>query len=622
MENLNILIVEDCEHVAKKIQYELESIGYKTVTTDTAEEAIDCVGNIKPDIILMDVILKGELNGIDATQAIKKKYDIPVILQTAQMNDEILHGAVESKADQYLPKGASLKEMNAAIMMAISRHRNRIKKEAIINDELTRSVILAETNMRIILVMQALDKIRNEEKKLHENNDVNSFYLSIVNELMRLTEAKYGAFALFNKMGKIEDFLTLGMSEKQMQGINRTPVGKGLLEHVFHSSEIVRLENIKTHRNYVALPDNHPEIKSLLGSSVIINGERRAAIYLANKTHSEHNYTDSDELALSLLIPAIQHALERNDLVNMLNIERETLRHQRDSQKKLVMKIGKMRDQLLESEKMASIGQLAAGVAHEINNPIGYVSSNFGTLKKYIADIFDIIDIYEKLESESAEMSDIGEAVTEIKHKVDYEYIKKDIVDLLGESNEGIDRVRKIVQDLKDFSHVDEQEWQWANINEGINSTLNIVNNELKYKAEVIKELGDIPNVECIASQLNQVFMNLFVNAAHAIKDSGIIRIRTRKLDDDMIVVEVTDNGRGIKQADLKNIFNPFFTTKPVGKGTGLGLSLSYSIIQKHNGRIEVKSKEGVGTKFTICLPVRQTEEHQNTGYKNGTNEA
>jgi signal transduction histidine kinase len=165
------------------------------------------------------------------------------------------------------------------------------------------------------------------------------------------------------------------------------------------------------------------------------------------------------------------------------------------------------------------------------------------------------------------------------------------------------------VQNLKDFSHAGGvEEWQYADLHQGLDSTLTIVNNEIKYKARVVKEYGDLPEVECLASQLNQVFMNLLVNAAHAIVEQGTIAIRTGH-EGDEVWVEVADTGQGIPAENLKKIFDPFFTTKPVGKGTGLGLSLSYTIIDKHHGRIEVKSEVGSGTAFRVWLPVNQPQQ-------------
>jgi len=264
--------------------------------------------------------------------------------------------------------------------------------------------------------------------------------------------------------------------------------------------------------------------------------------------------------------------------------------------------------QLLQSEKMASVGQLAAGVAHEINNPIGYVHSNLGSLEKYLTDLFEVLAAYEAAEPALAQSPAQAAALREIKSGLDLDFLKEDIPSLMRESKEGISRVRKIVQDLKDFSRVDgNQHWEWTNLHRGIDSTLNIVANEIKYCAEVVKRYGDIPEVECLPSQINQVFMNLLVNAAHAISGSrGTITISTVTEDADYVRVDIADSGCGIPAENLKRIFDPFFTTKPIGKGTGLGLSLSYGIVQKHGGRLEVASTIGKGTTFSVILPVHR----------------
>ena len=185
---------------------------------------------------------------------------------------------------------------------------------------------------------------------------------------------------------------------------------------------------------------------------------------------------------------------------------------------------------------------------------------------------------------------------------MDIGYLREDIGNLLEESLDGLQRVKRIVQDLKDFSHVDKSELVWANLETGLDSTLNVVWNELKYKAKVVKEYANTPQIECYPSQLNQVFMNLLINAAHAIEDKGQITIRTG-FDENNLWVEVEDTGQGIPPEHLGRIFEPFFTTKPVGKGTGLGLSLAYSIVNKHHGHIEVSSRPGTGTTFRVVLP-------------------
>lgn len=265
--------------------------------------------------------------------------------------------------------------------------------------------------------------------------------------------------------------------------------------------------------------------------------------------------------------------------------------------------------QLVQSERLASIGQLAAGVAHEINNPMGYVFSNIGTLERYLGDLFRMLAAYEAAEPLLAGTPAAAE-LAELRESIELEYLKDDIPSLMAETAEGVKRVRKIVQDLKDFSRVDQRaDWEWADLHQGLDSTLNIVNNEIKYKADVQREYGRLPEVQCLASELNQVFMNLLVNAAHAIhKPRGTITVRTGTLGEGDVArvwVEVQDDGCGIAPEALKRIFDPFFTTKPVGQGTGLGLSLSYGIVRKHDGTIDVRSTPGEGSCFRVTLPVR-----------------
>jgi len=270
-----------------------------------------------------------------------------------------------------------------------------------------------------------------------------------------------------------------------------------------------------------------------------------------------------------------------------------------------------MSQRLTQSEKLAAIGQLAAGVAHEINNPIGYVNSNLGTLRQYFAICERIISRYGNANSSSdPSLPDIEHTPEALKNKLNYAFICQDIKATLTESQEGIARVKNIVDDLKNFSRSDASiQWVKSDLHKAIQSTLNIVNNEVKYRADVLLEFGDIPEVECIPSQLNQVFLNLIVNAAQAQSHDkrGKITIRTGIVLD-KVWIEISDNGSGIAKENLNKIFEPFFTTKELGSGTGLGLSVSYGIIQRHLGSLTVSSEEGVGTTFRVEIPIRHVQ--------------
>ncbi|MBI4230658.1 MAG: hypothetical protein HY608_07460 [Planctomycetes bacterium] len=265
--------------------------------------------------------------------------------------------------------------------------------------------------------------------------------------------------------------------------------------------------------------------------------------------------------------------------------------------------------QLVHSEKMAGLGQIAAGVAHEINNPVGFIMSNLGTLTGYVSTFKGLLDEYQRFssafqEGRSGEAAEILARIQEIIEKEDLDYVRKDVDQLLSESAEGTHRIKEIVQSLKSFAHIDEAQVKEANVNDCIETTLKVIWNELKYKCKVLKRLGDLPPIRCYPGQLNQVFMNLLINAAQAIPERGEIRIETEASDKD-VIVRISDTGTGIPEENLAKLFTPFFSTKPVGKGTGLGLSIAFGIIQKHGGRIDARSTVGKGTTFTIHLPLR-----------------
>ncbi len=263
--------------------------------------------------------------------------------------------------------------------------------------------------------------------------------------------------------------------------------------------------------------------------------------------------------------------------------------------------------QVLQQEKMASLGQLAAGVAHEINNPMGYISSNLATLDKYCQRLSEFITRGDQVMLACQDQSVVQQLQQSRQHlKIDR--ILTDISQLIAESQEGAERVRRIVQDLKSFSRVDQAETALIDLNEALDTTINIAWNEIKYAAVLQREYGVIPKIHCFPQQLNQVFLNLLVNAAHAIQalqreQQGQITVRTWA-DTAMLYIAISDTGCGMNEEIRARIFDPFFTTKDVGKGTGLGLSISHEIIKKHGGEIRVESEPGKGTTFTVCLPL------------------
>ena len=282
---------------------------------------------------------------------------------------------------------------------------------------------------------------------------------------------------------------------------------------------------------------------------------------------------------------------------------------------KQVLELQETRQQLVQSEKMAVIGQLAAGVAHEINNPVGFVASNLDSLSDYMVELRKLLDLQaqalEMFAAEGSKNGDLSDTATissldnlrAFTHKVNPNFLLPDIDQLIGDSIEGAERVKQIVADLSDFSYLSELQASPEDINTLLQKTINIASSELKYKADIELYLAEIPAVVCHDGKVGQVFLNLLVNAAQAIKERGLITVSTGR-EGEMVWIEISDNGCGIAEKDLAKIFDPFFTTKEIGKGTGLGLHVVKGAIDMHGGEIHVSSKEGCGASFRVLLPI------------------
>lgn len=259
----------------------------------------------------------------------------------------------------------------------------------------------------------------------------------------------------------------------------------------------------------------------------------------------------------------------------------------------------KLTEGLVQNDKLASIGILTAGIAHEINNPINFVVASVDPLKKDIADILSVMEKYASLNPTQE-----TEKINKLKKELDLDYSINETQQLLNGIEDGAKRTANIVKDLRSFSRLDESDMKNVNVHDGLNSTLTMLKNKYKHKAEVIKEYENIPTIDCYPGKLNQVFMNVLSNAIDAVNTDGKIIIHTYKINEDKVGISIKDNGVGIPEEMQAKIFEPFFTTKEIGKGTGLGLSISYGIIKEHKGEIQVNSKVGEGTELIIILPI------------------
>ena len=278
--------------------------------------------------------------------------------------------------------------------------------------------------------------------------------------------------------------------------------------------------------------------------------------------------------------------------------------------KETVADLKASQNQLVQTEKMASLGVLAAGVAHEINNPIGYITSNFNSLKVAFEDIRSFIEELKiDIESDSSKEKTSSTWLKLLK-KYDLIFLLDDFIDLSNETSEGLERVKQIVADLRAFAREDTAEKVIVDINDTLRSSINILENQTKYHASIVTRLTELPKIMGFSGKLGQVFTNLIANANQAVDDHGSIHIFTEKTDTD-IRISVQDNGHGISEENMQNLFTPFFTTKPIGEGTGLGLSISHGIVEEHSGTITVSSELNVGTIFTVQIPLTQAVDNE-----------
>ena len=297
------------------------------------------------------------------------------------------------------------------------------------------------------------------------------------------------------------------------------------------------------------------------------------------------------------------------ELVNLYNSLEAKVIERTEALEMVNQELKETQSMMVHSEKMRSLGELVAGIAHEINNPINFIYGNMVHFENYTKDIFGLIEKYEKIEEFMPEEK-IKE-IKEYKEEIDIEFLKGDLVDLINSCREGADRTKNIILDLKNFSRLDETTLTQFDIPKEIDTTLNILHNKFKNRIEIIKNYSeDLPKIEAYGRQLNQVFMNILDNAIYAIKETGTITINASALPNkEYVAIDIIDTGVGIEADDLKKVFEPFFTTKPVGVGTGLGMSIAYKVITSHGGNADITSEVGKGTKFTIVLPIAQHKE-------------
>ena len=552
-----ILIVDDTPaNVGLLVDY-LEDNGFRVVVAQDGVEGLKRAEFARPDLILLDVMMPG-MDGFETCRRLKaddKTRDIPVIFMTALTEAGEKVNAFGVGAVDYVTKPFQIEEVLARVKTHLSLRDMRLQLEK------QNAQLQQEVNVRL----QTERALRVTQFSV-DHATVAVVWITPEGPLAYANEAACSLLRYSR-----EEMLSLSMADIEI-GVT----AEGWPHHWAY---------IKERRHYA----NETRVRAKGGAVLPLE----ATI----------NYLEFD--GREYAIAYVRDVSERKRAEQNLNESYQKLKESNS-------KLEEMYQQLLQSEKLASIGQLAAGVAHEINNPIAFVHANLGTLQDYVAGLLQLLAMYERAEPLLTEQAEMLSQIERLRKRIDLAHLRSDVRDLLAESQDGVQRVRRIVQDLKDFSRVGEVERQKFDLHAGLDSTLNIVRHELKQKSEVVKEYGELPAIEGVPAQVNQVFLNLLVNAAQAIENDGRIVILTGH-EGDWVWVEVEDNGGGIPADIMTRIFEPFFTTKPVGMGTGLGLSLSYGIVAQHGGRIEVSSQVGKGSTFRVWLPLEPPQPSPNS---------
>jgi len=576
MKSINIAIIEDNPGDARLIQ---EMIRENPILSDPTEFhfhnaerleiGIDVLATKKIDLALLDLNLP-DSRGIDSFSRIHSQFkDVPIIVLTGLQDEKMGLAAVKSGAQDYLIKDQIDGRLLVRTILFSIERQQMIKS-------------LDEKSHHLDLQKHALEQSNQR------------FYTILANTVDGIFIVDRESIIRFMNPAAI---LIFGRDSGECIGYEIWfPVEK----------------NRRTDLGFTRQDGKSIQVE-LLVEDILWEGQEASLVSARDVTERKHS---QDLLEQRVVERTKELKVVNRSLIEEIVKHEKTMDQLRESTGDLQNAHEKLKEnqaQLLQTEKMASIGQLAAGVAHEINNPMAFVMSNLGTLKEYIVTFKKAstlgIDLSSSLgDKASDEALELASQLSALGKDQDLGYICEDVEDLLKETQEGTERVKEIVLNLKSFARIDEAEIKDANINDGILSALKMVHNELKYHCEVKTELGDIPVIQCYPGQLNQVFLNMLINASQAIKERGTVTISTSKTETH-ILISIADTGCGVPEELLSKLYDPFFTTKEVGQGTGLGLSISHGIILKHSGRIEVESKVGEGTCFTIYLPIDGIQE-------------
>lgn len=538
-----ILIVDDITLTRRQLWDILSEAGYLVAQADSGARAIELAMQSIPELIILDVVMP-EMDGYQLCRLLKANphfSDIPVIFISSLDETSSKVRGFEAGGVDYITKPFEKEEVLARVKTHLSIRQLQLSLQA----------ANAEMEERIHQRTAAL---------IAKHEQLSSLFQQV----------RYAKIQWEQTMDCIDDIVMLVASDGRLLRCNKS---------------LLRFAGVEEYKDLLGL--NWLKLLASCGLDLARLSNKSEDLYHESSGRwfavRWYNYSDKDGAVIAL-----------HDMTAIKKVSDELSRAYDD------LKTTHLR--MVQQEKMASIGQLAAGVAHEINNPMGFISSNLETLGKYADRLRQFVSVQDEALKSLSDHEAVA-MLAEARKRLKIDYLLEDIPALLAESNDGAMRVRTIVQNLKGFSRADLTEMEQADINECLERTINIAWNELKYKVTLERDFGELPLVRCYPQQLGQVFLNFLVNAAHAIEQQGTVKV-TSRVNGQFVSVSVTDTGCGIPEANREKIFEPFFTTKERGTGTGLGLSISYEIVQRHGGSIDVESEVGKGSTFRVNLPI------------------
>lgn len=590
----NVLYIDDDEIMLYIFERSFKE-HYNIILADSPEKGLEELENQDIDVVISDNAMPN-MTGIELLKIVTEKYpDKGRILTTGDNTPETIKEAInDAGVHQFVSKPWEKENLHFALKKTIEIYQLKLTNS-----------ILGEKLKEV--VNQQEQALKSQDKLLKIN-------LSVVKELNNSSDIQEGNWS--EAVKRITEILSKSME------ISRVAIWY----YESNKNDIMTCLNLYQYKedshksNYQFSIDQYPEIEKVIKQGWIV--QEKDVINSKSDKLPPKEYLKKNDIRSLIYLPinlgrnkyAALMCEQTNDLVNWSNHEVQfiitiadiiTLAYRTYERKQTEDELKATHSQLLLSEKMASIGQLTAGVAHEINNPINFVYAGINALDTNYKEFKSIITKYEQvIPNESTKL--IYDEIQELKSRLDYEELKSDIESLIRDIREGAMRTTEIVKGLRNFSRLDEAESKLADIHEGLDSTLTLINNSIKDRIEVIKNYDkSIPSIYCFPGQLNQVFMNILTNASQAIEGSGSILITTALLKN-KVSISIKDDGVGIQDEVKSKIFDPFFTTKDIGKGTGLGLSITYSIIQKHEGTVEVISEPNKGTEILIKIPIKE----------------